>query len=157
MIETLDGGDFVLIQTEDEDGIFYDIELEGGLFTSVYLSHFGGNVEASTTGNEKQGELREDWFGNQLFKNEPVLQMNSSLERALNELEITSGNLLRISDYSVSDLSWMLEAAIASKVESEAFITGIDRVEVRDTIQQPSSNTNFNPSWDFEKQRTITE
>jgi len=157
LTETHDGGDFRLIDTFDQENSYVDLELDGGLYSAVYLSHFGGNVEASTTGNEKPGELRLDWFGNELVKNEPERQMNSGLERALNELEITSGNLLRISDFSEDDIDWIRRKGIAVSIISEAFITGVDRIEVRDTIEQPTNDTSFNFSWEYEKQRTLSE
>lgn len=154
--ETLDGGDMVLKEVEDPSGLFHDIELDGGLETSIYLSHFGGNVEASTTGNEQPGVLREDWYGN-AFVEDPNRRANSELERALFQLPITSGNLLKYEDVSERDLKWMLDNGIASSVESDAIITAPEAVKITDTIVQPDKDTDTVTAWEFEKARAIEQ
>ena len=157
LAETLDGGDMVLIEVQDETGLFHDIELDGGLETSVYLSHFGGNVKASTTGNERPGILREDWFGNTFVADDPDRRANSELERALFSLTITSGNLLKMEDAAGSDLKWLLDNGIAVSVESEAVITAPESVKVTDTIEQPESDTDTIAVWEFEKDKAISQ
>ncbi len=72
--ETGSGGDLELLGN--------DIASTSGLFNMVYMAWFGGNPEASTTGNELESELRDDWFGNALlFENEKEVQFNSILEK----------------------------------------------------------------------------
>jgi len=157
LIETLDGGDFVLIQVQDETGVFYDIQLDGGLSTAIYLSHFGGNVEASTTGNEKPGDLRKDYWGNALIANDPDSQANSELERGLLELPITSGNLLKYEDRAKLDLTWMLTEDIAVSIENEAIIISPEYVEITDKVNQSATNTDYEAQWTFDKNKALQE
>ena len=157
MVETKDGGDFVLIEVQDETGVFYDIELDGGLTTAMYLSHFGGNVEASTTGNEKPGDIRKDWWGNALMKTEPDKQANSELERALLQLPITSGNLLKFEDLANADLLWMLRENIVTDIANVARIKAPEFVEVTDIIKQSDTNTEFEVYWEFDKLKALAE
>lgn len=157
LIETFDGGDFVLVEVQDETGVFFDILLDGGLTTAIYLSHFGGNKEASTTGNEKPGDLRQDWWGNALVADEPDLQANSELERALLKIPITSGNLLKYEDRARVDLLWMLTEGIAASIENEAIILAPEKVEVKDTINEPTGNNPFVAYWQFDKNKALEE
>lgn len=157
LTETHDGGDFILVEVQDETGVFHDIQLDGGLSTAVYLSHFGGNVEASTTGNEKPGDLRADYWGNALIPDDPDAQANSELERALFELPLTSGNLLKIEDRARVDLAWMVSQGIASAISVEVSILRPEFVEVADTIEQSDVNTDFEAFWTFDKNRALQE
>lgn len=157
LTETLDGGDMILVEIQDETGVYHDLQLDGGLTTAVYLSHFGGNVEASTTGNESPGELRNDFWGNALLSNDPDAQANSSLERSLFELPITSGNLLKIEDQALSDLKWMINQGIASDVTVEALTLGPEIVRIIDLIVESALNTDFKTFWDFDKKRALME
>lgn len=151
--ETLDGGDFVLKEVEDETGLFHDLELDGGLETTIYLSHYGGNVEASTTGNEQPGVLRKDWYGNDFVSEDPDRRANSELERALFQLPISSGNLLKYEDAAKADLKWLVDNRIAASVESEAAITAPESVKITDTVEQPEEDTDTIAVWEFEKER----
>ncbi len=151
--ENLDGGDFVLIEVEDETGLFHDLQLDGGLETPIYLSHFGGNVKANTTGNEEPGILREDWYGNAFVSEDPDRRANSDLERALIELPISSGNLLKYEDAAEDDLAWLINNGIAASVASEAVITAPESVKVTDTVEQPENDTDTVAVWEFEKER----
>ena len=162
--ETFDGGDFVLIEVQDETGVFYDIQLDGGLSTAIYLSHFGGNVEASTTGNEKPGDLRKDFWGNALIAEDPDAQANSELERVLLELPITSGNLLKYEDRAKLDLTWMLTEGIAVSIENEAIIVAPEYVEITDKVEDSTKNADVvaTDTWvsmgdEAEKEKRIKE
>ena len=157
LTETFDGGDFILKETQDETGVFYDLQLDGGMTTAVYLSHFGGNVEASTTGNEKPGTLRADYWGNALIPDTPASQANSELERALLELPLTSGNLLKIEDRARVDLAWMLDEGIAKTIENEVIILAPEKVQGIDTINESETNTDFEAYWEFDKNRVLQE
>ena len=155
LTETFDGGDMILVEVPDASGKFYDLQLDGGLTTAIYMSHFGGNVEASTTGNEKPGDLRKDWWGNALIPDTPVAQANSELERALLGTPITSGNLLKIEDFAAADLKWMLTDGIAADIKNEASIVSPDFVQVKDTITESGTDTDFVAFWDFDKSRAL--
>jgi len=155
LTETHDGGDFVLVEVSDETGKFHDLGLDGGLSTAIYLSHFGGNIKASTTGNERPGELRRDFWGNALIENDSDMQANSLLERSLIELPITSGNLLKFEDAAQEDLKWLLDNAIAASVSSEAFITSPEAVKVIDSVNELANDTGYEAFWSFDKNRAL--
>jgi hypothetical protein len=157
LTETLDGGDMILVEIQDQSGVFSDIQLDGGLSTAAYLSHFGGNVEASTTGNEKPGYLRADFWGNALIPDDPNAQANSDLERALLELPITSGNLLKLEDRAALDLAWMLDEGIAADVAVEVLTLAPEFVRIIDNIIESGVNTDFKAFWDFDKNRALQE
>lgn len=149
--ETLNGGDFNLITIEDEAGTFSDLDTDGGLRTATYLSHFGGNIEANTTGNEQPGVIRKDYFGNVFVLNDLDRRANSNLERSLIEITITTGNLLKYEDASELDLAWLIVNKIAKTISSIASIIAPERVEIEDTIEEPEKDTDTITVWEFEK------
>lgn len=151
--ENFDGGDFTLKQIEDETGTFFDLELDGGLETPIYLSHFSGNVEANTTGNEQPGVIRRDWWGNKFVENDINRRANSNLERSLIELPITTGNLLKYEDAAELDLEWLVENGIAKTVESVASILAPEIVQITDTVEEPEKDTDTIAVWEFEKEK----
>lgn len=157
LIETFDGGDFVLKEVQDESGVFHDLQLDGGMTTAIYLSHFGGNVDASTTGNETPGTLRGDWWGNALIPDEPAKQANSGLERALLELPLNSGNLLKIEDRARADLSWMVEERVTKSIDSEALLIAPEKVKIIDTVEESQADTDFNAYWEYDKNKVLEE
>lgn len=108
-----------------------DIEMTDGILNMPYLAHFGGNTEASTTGNEKENEERFDFWGNVFL--EENAQMNSSLERTLNNTNLTSAGASKIEREAKNDIEFMSDIA---KVSSYASITGADRLKITDKIDQ---------------------
>ena len=72
LYETGNGGD-LLLQNKD-------IELVNPLYQQVYVALFGGNIQAITKGDEIEGQIREDWWGNSLFfQEQPAKGTTSSL------------------------------------------------------------------------------
>lgn len=140
--ETGDGGDVEIING--------DFATTDSLSNQDYLAHFGGNVEASTTGEEIPGEERNDWWGNQLFTDEPEAMMNSKLEKALNETSISSAGRSEIERRSNEDLQFLKEI---SEVSSSVAIVGNDKLEIIDYISE--IETPFKYLWDGTKDELI--
>lgn len=108
-----------------------DIELTEGLMNQPYLAMFGGNTEASTSGQELQGEERKDWWGNSFLDDDA--KMNSNLERTLNEVSLTSAGRGRIVETAKKDIEFIQPIA---EVECNASITGIDKATISVKINQ---------------------
>jgi len=127
-----------------------DIEIIDGLSNQAYLAHFGGNVEASTTGEEIAGIERADWWGNSFFLNDPNAQMNSGLERTLNNTPLTSAGRIALAQVSKKDIEYLSDIA---DVSSEVSINGTDKLIISDKINQ--ANADF--IWNAIKQELIEE
>jgi hypothetical protein len=108
-----------------------DIETTDGLLNMPYLSHFGGNVETSTTGNEIEGIERLDWWGNQFLETES--QMNSELERSLLNNALNSNGRANIEKDATKDIQILNKLG---NVSSSVEITGQNKVKISDTINQ---------------------
>jgi len=138
-----------------ETGSGGDLELRGndiagssGLFSMVYMAFFGGNTEASTTGNEIDSELRNDWFGNSLlFDDQPEIQFNSHLERALNETALNSQGRITIERAAKMDLEFMKDLA---NISVDVSIISDHRVQIDVRIQEPENlqQKDFQIIWD---------
>jgi hypothetical protein len=127
-----------------------DIQMTDSISNQPYLAHFGGNVEASTTGEEIVGEDRSDWWGNTFFENDQASQMNSELERALNNTALNSAGRLSITQSAKTDLEFLKEIA---DIDCEASITGIDKISISDKINQTQKTF----SWDATNDELIEE
>lgn len=125
-----------------------DIETTDGIFNQPYLSHFGGNVEASTTGDEKEGIERFDWWGNSFLEGKN--QMNSALEKALNDNALNSSGRVNIEKAANKDLDHLKDIA---EVSSAVSIIGVDKVLISDKINK----TVINFIWDATKNELIEE
>lgn len=90
--ETGDGGDLKVLNN--------DLALTTSLYNQVYLCLFGGNVEASTKGNELNNEKRFDWWGNSLLE----LNFNSETERTINNVTLNASGRLKILQAVKNDL-----------------------------------------------------
>ena len=90
--ETGDGGDLRVLNNA--------LALTTSLFNQVYLCLFGGNVEASTKGNELNNEKRFDWWGNSLLE----LNFNSETERKINNVTLNASGRLKILQAVKNDL-----------------------------------------------------
>lgn len=125
-----------------------DIASSSGIFSMVYMAFFGGNPQANTTGNELDSELRGDWWGNALlFQDEPEIQFNSNLERALNETPLTSSGRIIIEQAAKKDLEFMKEFA---NISVSVSVISDDRVSIDVKIQEPENiqEKNFQFIWD---------
>lgn len=85
-----------------------DLLLGEVLYNQIYLSLFGGNIEANTTGNEIISEIRQDWWGNPLFYSENgSKQFNSNTERAILNNALNSSGRLNIINAISTDLEYL--------------------------------------------------
>jgi hypothetical protein len=125
-----------------------DIETTDGLFNQPYLSHFGGNIEASTTGNEVEGEERADWWGNTFL--DASAQMNSELERSLNNNALNSAGRINIERDAQKDIEHLNDIA---NVSSTVVITGNDKLLISDKLDKIVVNM----LWDATKNELIEE
>lgn len=125
-----------------------DIETTQAVFNQFYLSHFGGNTEASTTGNEIEGTERMDWWGN-MFLNEKS-QMNSSLEKTLQGVALTSAGRVEVEREARKDIDYLSDLGELSTVVQ---IIGNDKIQISDKINQ--SKVDF--IWDATKSEVIEE
>ena len=117
--ESGNGGDLLLIN---------DLNLADEILQIVYISLFGGNTEATTLGNEKPGEFRNDWWGNALiFDNEPKKQFNSLTEKTLKTTPLSSFGRIAILNAVKEDLS-VLKRVV--DVSAEVYIKDSNRVEI---------------------------
>jgi len=97
IFETGSGGDFSLL--------LGDLATSETLFQNIYLSLFGGNVEVNTTGTEPIDEVRQDYWGNQLFyPNNRSLQFNSNTERTINTVPLNTAGRIEIERAVTEDL-----------------------------------------------------
>lgn len=108
-----------------------DIETTDGLLNMPYLSHFGGNIEASTEGNEEAGEERFDYWGNTFLDSKS--QMNSDLERELNNVSISSKGRAVLEETAKKDIEFL---AGLGEIESVVSIVGSNKISITDKINK---------------------
>ncbi len=133
-----------------------DFEITGSIFNIIYMALFGGNI-ASTTGEELETEQRRDWFGNALlFQDQPDIQINSTLERTLIEVALTSSGRLKIEESVIADLKFLDELA---DISVETAIIDIDRIQITILAQEPDNLDvqTFIFIWDATKEELIEE
>jgi len=147
LYETGSGGDLQLNGN--------DIESTSGLFNMVYMAWFGETV--STTGNELDTELREDWFGNSLlFDNEKEVQFNSTLQKTLSDTALDSSGRITIEEAAKKDLQFMKDIA---DVTVSVSILSDDKVSIFASLQEPGNLAvkEFQLIWDSLKNEVIIE
>ena len=117
-----------------------DLVLSNSLFQSIYITLFGGNIEASTLGNENDSEQRFDWWANDLiFKDNKTKQFNSETERCLNRTVLDSRGRLKIKSAVESDLSGISNI---SNFEVDVIIVSLNRVKINIFCSNPSDDDN---------------
>lgn len=149
MIETGNGGDLVLNGN--------DLQVIDGWQNMPYLGMFGGNIEASTTGPKISSEEALDWWGNNLLmQNEPETQLNSTLEKALNTIALTSSGRNQIKQAVLFDLAFMTQFGTLT---ADVYVTGVDRLRIDLTFQEPfiKQSTTFIYLWDGAKNELTTD
>lgn len=97
VFESGSGGELAIISN--------DLGTSEKLYQTIYLALFGGNLEASTIGNEIPSEERLDWWGNSLiFGTRQSKQFNSETERVLDNVVLNSSGRLKIQSAVENDL-----------------------------------------------------
>lgn len=143
--ETGDGGDLHL-----ENGDFHTIN---GLSNQVYLALFGGNTEESTSEELDDAEDRKDWWGNEYLDEEN--QFNSSFERTLMNVALTSAGISKLENAAKEDLEYLEEYA---DITVEGYLVQKDRFELDVILEQPdSSSTKIKFIWDGTKQEIFEQ
>lgn len=133
------GGDIIL-----RNG---DAVAVNGFQNSIFLALFGGNVQGSTK-PVGQGELRQDWWANELlYFQQPTLQMNSETERTLREVALNSQGLRLIQQAVIADLTFM---RVFSEVSVSVALIGTSRVQIIIRIERPTNDqeSEFTFLWD---------
>ena len=144
--ETGTGGDIEILGN--------DVKTVNGIQNMPYLGMFGGNIEENTK-EYTDGELRHDWFGNSLLMDQNSrVQMNSDVERFLNENALNSESRIRLEKTIKSDLSFMDEYA---EFLISANIISVDRISILIKIKRPDSleSKEYLYIWDSTKNELI--
>jgi len=147
--ETGSGGDLAVING--------DISLNDQLLQQVYLCLFGGNVEASTKGDELPGQIREDWWGNSLlFGDNQAKQFNSETECALRDNPLNGSGRNNIIQAVNNDLKHFKSYA---DVKVDASVTGTSSLKITIKIQEPQNSIPVlvRLMWDNAKSELIFE
>jgi len=140
LYESGNGGELLIV-----DG---DISLGNYLLQVVYICLFGGNVQASTLGNEIESELRYDWWANSLiFGIEPKKQFNSLTEKTLRNTPLSSSGRILIQRAIEEDLSFLNDVV---DVKVEVKIKDSQRVEMTIFLNkyQGKEDVNLQYLWD---------
>ena len=140
LIPTNDGGNYDISNN--------DIALDDSLYSEIFISLFGGNIEASTQREIDTNENSADWWGNVYSINAPVNQFNSDFERALINLPMASGNLRKFEQFAQSDLQWMIDKKIAKSIVATATIIAIGQLKIAFEID---GDNRFAIIWDATK------
>lgn len=133
-------GDVSLFQTNDGGNIEVDggiVTMGGGLETSAYLSLFGGNED-----DDGRADSLFNWWGN-LDEVSPARQYHSETQNLLQALPATSGNLRRIEDAANRDLAWFTEGRIASSLDVNASIPGVNKIKLTINIEALGEESSF--------------
>lgn len=127
LIETGNGGDFVSLGN--------DLEITDTIYTLVYLSLFGGNVEESTVNGFVKPQSFDYWANKLVFGNEPTQQFNSETERTLNNTPLNTSAIEKISDAVLTDLAYLkklfkvtvkVSLPYINQIKIEIFFDGIE-------------------------------
>lgn len=127
-----------------------DIQLIESLYQTIYIALFGGNVKASTVGNEVETEERLDYWANPLFfATKTNKQYNSETQRTLSEVTINSNGRLKIKQAIENDLTFISSIA---NYEVEVSIITTDRIEIIITLE---NGTELQFIWDNASEEVI--
>lgn len=149
LYESGSGGELYLLNN--------DLVLSETFFQSIYVSLFGGNVKASTLGNEIPGQERFDYWANSLFfKNQKSKQFNSLTEKILNEVTINSNGRLRIKSAVEQDLNYLKKIV---NFTVNVLILDINKIKIEILVSSASNQSEkaFQFIWDNAKQEVIFE
>ncbi len=143
IFESGDGGDLNL---KNED-----IETISGLTNQVYLALFGGNKEESTSDDLDLLDKRSDWVGNFLLPVEQ--QFNSTFEKTINEITLTSAGIQTLVNAAKTDLEYLEPYA---DIEVSGSIISQFRFElIVNLIEPDEQSTKIKFIWDGTKKELI--
>lgn len=143
---SMQAGDVFLRQTNDGG----EIKVTGGVFemtgrfeVAAYLSLFGGNEDDDGSSTSSLG-----YWGN-LLETEDRFKLVSRAQHLLRSIPTTTANIQRLRRAAIADLSWFLEGNIASTVDVQVAVTGVNRVAFTITIiaEGEESRFTFTENW----------
>lgn len=142
MITRVQQGDVRIFQSQTHDGGDINVvgglvEMNGGLESAAYLSLFGGNEDDTGFAGAPL-----TWWGN-LIEDRPERKYRSKTQHLLQALPLTTENLVRLEDAALSDLDWFLSGNIASSVEVEARLVGLNRISFLVSIRAEGLENTF--------------
>lgn len=149
IFESGDGGELALLSG--------DLVLAESLYQMIYIALFGGNVEASTLGNEIESEERFDYWANALiFKNKPTKQFNSETERTLNNVAINTSGRLKIKSAVEQDLFFLKKIV---DLQTNIVILDTDKIEINLILESipNQSDKQFQFIWDNARKEIIID
>lgn len=147
--ESGNGGEMAIVSN--------DLLMGESLFQQVYLSLFGGNVEAVTRGDELITEERLDWWGNSLFFSEiPTKQFNSITEKTINSVALNGQGRLSIINAVNEDLSYLTELLNYS-IDVEILAVNKIRIIINFTPKSNQENRVLQLVYDNAKNELIIE
>lgn len=98
------------------------ITMNGGLESAVYISLFGGNKDDDGTSSK---ELKQ-WWGN--FGE--TVTCRSQTQYLLNSIPAIPINMLKIKEAAENDTKWLLDNKIATSINVEVDIIGLNMVKL---------------------------
>lgn len=147
IFESGSGGELALLKG--------DLALAESFFQVIYIALFGGNVEASTKGNEVASQERFDYWANSLiYKDKKAKQFNSETERVISETTINSSGRLKIKRAVEEDLAFLKKIA---NLEINIVLLSDDKIsiEVLTTALSNQTNRDYQFIWDNAKKEVI--
>lgn len=121
LFHTFDGGEITFTGGEPR--------MSDGLYTSTYLSLFGGNQDDGRI----EATDRLQWWGN-LGEPDEAKTYRSETQYLLRVATPIPANLRRVEDGASRDLAWMLDE-VASRVEVSASMPSRNRVDLAIAIE----------------------
>lgn len=99
------------------------------LWTSVFVSLFGGNKEALTqTKRNPKGVENLDYFGNLYQRN--GLLFNSEFEKITAAEPFASGNIKRFEAAVINDTAWLISSGRCDKIECSITILTVNSLKI---------------------------
>jgi len=111
---------------------------DGSLYTPIYISLFGGNLEADT-GERRQppGVENRDWWGNLMQDAAGESRYNSAFERAVISTPFTSAAFKEFERAIAADLDWLILAKIVKKMDSDFLLVSPRQLEITINVERP--------------------
>lgn len=108
------------------------------LYTPIYISLFGGNIEADTQERRQPaGVENKDWWGNLFQDANGEARYNSAFERAVMNTPFTSAAYREFERAISADLDWLILAKIVKKLDSEFRIVSPRELEITINVERP--------------------
>ena len=138
LYQTDDGGDLTAVNGQ--------IEMSGGLATSVYLCLFGGNEQDS--GGD---DTRLQWWGN--IGEIPDQQYRSETQYLLRSIPAIPANLTRVQRAAERDLQSLVSVGAATAVSVSVSMPGLNRIAIIvgvDAVDEPPVTLMYTSNWEYD-------